>query len=289
MVLLMEQRTFQHACDIREGMAYVRTRLGRWFFEERGSSSGPAVVLLHGLLFDRTMWHAQIEPLEALGARVLVVDGPGHGMSEVPPPFSLDDHARAFVDALDAWKVDRAALVGLSWGGMLAMRTALAVPARTRAIVLADTTATAEPRKNRVKYRALASFEKQFGLPEKLARLQIAPLLFAEASLRRDPSLFDRWYKRVVGYSRLGIYRAARAVVIDRPDIVQKLRDVKAPTLVLCGRDDRAQPLRESEILAETIPGAELKVIDGSGHMSALERPGAFNDEVVPFLRKHLG
>src|ERR1700722_12863833 len=113
-------------------MAYVQTRLGRWFFEERGQSDGPPVVLAHGLLFDRTMWNGQVEALAALGARVVVVDHPGHGNSEVPPPFSLDDHARAFVDALDAWKIERPVIVGLSWGGMLAMRVAIGHAARVR-------------------------------------------------------------------------------------------------------------------------------------------------------------
>ena len=270
-------------------MAYVRTRLGRWFYDERGPEKGPTVVLAHGLLFDRTMWHAQVEPLAALGARILAADGPGHGLSEVPPPFSLDDHARAFVDALDAWKVERAVLVGLSWGGMLAMRTALSAPPRVRAIVLADTTARAESRANRVKYRSLASFEKSVGFPEGRARSQIAPLLFSDASLRRDPALFDRWYRRMVGFSRLGMYRAARAVVIDRPDILSKVGGIKAPTLVMCGRDDAAQPMIESEKLAEAIPGAKLTVIADSGHMSALENPAEFNAAMVPFVKAHLG
>ena len=72
-------------------MAYVRTRLGRWFYEERGAASSakaPAVVLWPSLLCDGGMWRYQIEPLAALG-RVLVVDPPGHGKSDVPPPFSL--------------------------------------------------------------------------------------------------------------------------------------------------------------------------------------------------------
>ena len=78
-------------------MPYVRTRLGRWFYEERGAAKrpgDPAIVLWHGLLFDGGMWRHQIEPLAALG-RVVVFDGPGHGKSEVPPPFSLEDNADA--------------------------------------------------------------------------------------------------------------------------------------------------------------------------------------------------
>ena len=82
-------------------MSYVRTRLGRWFYEERGvtkRSGDPAIVLWPSLLFDGGMWKHQIEPLAALG-RVVVFDPPGHGKSEVPPPFSLEDNADALSEA----------------------------------------------------------------------------------------------------------------------------------------------------------------------------------------------
>jgi pimeloyl-ACP methyl ester carboxylesterase len=269
-------------------MAYVRTRLGRWFFEERGNPKGPAVVLAHGLLFDRTMWNGQIEALTKLGARVITVDHPGHGNSEVPPPFSLDDHARAVVDALDGWNIERPVFVGLSWGGMLGMRLAISNAARVRAIVLADTTAGAEPRSNRIKYRALASFEKHFGLPDSLARSQIAPLLFSADALKNRPELYARWEKRLVGFSRLGIYRAAKAVVIDRQEIASKLGQITTPTLVICGSEDLAQPPIESEKIAAGIKHSKLEVIRGVGHMSAIEDPQAFNALLVPFVSAHL-
>jgi 3-oxoadipate enol-lactonase len=269
-------------------MAYVQTRLGRWFFEERGDPKGPPVVLAHGLLFDRTMWNGQIDALAKLGARIVVVDHPGHGNSEVPPPFSLDDHARAFVDALDAWKIDKTILVGLSWGGMLAMRIAIANAARVKAIVLADTTAAAEPRSNRIKYRALASFEKHFGLPPALARSQIAPLLFSANALRERPELYEHWEKRLAGFSRLGVYRAAKAVVLDREEISSKLGQINTPTLVICGTADVAQPPVESEKIQAGIKNATLEMIRGAGHMSALENPEAFNALAVPFVGSHL-
>ena len=96
-------------------MAYVRTRLGRWFYEERGTAKregDPPIVLLHGLLFDGGMWRKQVEPLTALG-RVILIDGPGHGKSESPPRFSLEDHADALaIDAFGELKIPRAILVG---------------------------------------------------------------------------------------------------------------------------------------------------------------------------------
>ena len=80
-------------------MPYVRTRLGRLFYEERGESrrpGDPAILLLHGLLFDGGMWRGQIEALSALG-RVIIMDGPGHGKSEPPPRFTMEEHADALL------------------------------------------------------------------------------------------------------------------------------------------------------------------------------------------------
>ncbi len=272
-------------------MAYVQTRLGRWFYEERGRakrSGDPAILLLHGLLFDGGMWRAQIEPLAAIG-RVLVFDGPGHGKTtELPPPFSLEDHVEALGDAMTALHVDRAVLVGLSWGGMLAMRTALRYPKRIAAMALLDTSAEAEPRANAIKYRAFTMFARRFGLPRWFVDAQLAPLMFGARTLRERPELVDQFTRTANGYSRDGMARAAKAVVIHRKSVHDKLGSITTPTLVMCGRDDRATPPERSEALARAIAGAKLVQIDDCGHMSAIERPDAVNAELVPFVKAHV-
>src|SRR5258706_14752052 len=110
-------------------MAYVRTRLGRLFVEERGEAkhkSDPAVVLLHGLLFDGGMWRGQVEPLAALG-RVVVFDGPGHGKSEPPPRFMLEEHADAIFDAFGELGIRESVIIGLSGRGMIPVRAAISL------------------------------------------------------------------------------------------------------------------------------------------------------------------
>src|SRR5207245_8797689 len=146
-------------------MAYVRTRLGRWFYEERGQAKregDPTIVLLHGLLFDGGMWRKQIEPLSALG-RVIVIDGPGHGKSESPPRFTLEDHADALaIDAFSELKIPKAILMGVSWGGMLSMRAAIQHPMRVAAMALIDTSAGPEPLANKIRYRAFIAFARRY-------------------------------------------------------------------------------------------------------------------------------
>jgi 3-oxoadipate enol-lactonase len=272
-------------------MAYVRTRLGRWFYEERGSTrreGDAAIVLLHGLLFDGGMWARQVEALSPIG-RVVIFDGPGHGKStELPPPFSLEDHADALTDAFGELRVERAVLVGLSWGGMLSMRMALKHAARVRALALLDTGADAEPPKNRVKYRLMISFARRYGMPKWLVHQQIAPLLFGPRTLRERPELEDRFASRTNGFARDALARAAKAVVVKRTSIVDALPRIAAPTLVIHGTDDRARPPADAEQIARGIPGARLEWIEDSGHMSAIERPDAVNAVLVPFVKQHV-
>jgi pimeloyl-ACP methyl ester carboxylesterase len=272
-------------------MPYVRTRLGRWFYEERGAakrSDDPAIVLWPSLLFDGGMWKHQVEPLSALG-RVVIFDGPGHGKSEVPPPFSLEDNADAMVDALGELQIDRVVMVGLSWGGMVAMRLALQHPQRVRALALLDTNAESETRPNVVKYRVFVSFGRRFGMPKIAADLQLGPIYFAAGSRARDPQLVDRFARTMNGFPREGVARASLAVVIQRKDILARLGSIKVPTLVMCGREDRATPPVHSERIAHAIPGAKLVLVEGAGHVSALEQPRAVNEALVPFVASQFG
>jgi 3-oxoadipate enol-lactonase len=270
---------------------YVRTRLGRWFYEERGApkrDGAPAVVLWPSLLFDGSMWRHQVGPLAELG-RVLVFDGPGHGKSEVPPAFTLEDNTEALLDAFGELKVDRAVMVGLSWGGMLAMRMALQHPERVAALALFDTSAEPEDRARALKYRAFVAFSRRFGLPPALVEAQIAPAMFCDRTLAERRDLVDRFKRAAGGYAPEGTARSAMAVVIQRKDILPRLRDIRVPTLVACGREDRGTEPVHSERIAAAIPGARLHFIEQAGHITALEQPEAVNALLVPFVRDQLG
>ena len=271
-------------------MAYVRTRLGRWFFEEGGTKSrdtDATIVLLHSLLCDGGMWRGQVPALEALG-RVVTIDGPGHGKSDVPPPFTLDEHARARVAAVDALAIPRALIVGLSWGGMVAMRLALYRPEMLAGMVLLDTSADGTLLNERVEYGLMCRFARRFGLPPVVVRKKIGPLMFSPTTLRTRPAMVDEFVRSVGGYSREGLDLATHAVSIDRPSILESLRAIRVPTLIGYGDDDAATPGDHSRRIASRIPGAKLVSFKNAGHLSALEDPAQVNDAIVPFVREHL-
>jgi len=244
----------------------------------------PAIVLLHGLLFDGGMWRGLLEPLEAIG-RVLVLDGPGHGRSEPAPRFTLEEHADALHDAFGESGVERAVVVGLSWGGMVGMRLALQHPESVAGLVLLDTSAEAETLAKRVRNRAFIAMHRRVGMPLPLWKKEIAPELFAPRTLVERPELVEASWRRCNGFDREGLCRACSAVVVERKDIVSELGRIRAPTLVACGSEDRATPVAKSRKIADAIPGAKLVILDGLGHMSVLEDPAAVAARLVPFVR----
>jgi pimeloyl-ACP methyl ester carboxylesterase len=273
-------------------MAYLRTRLGRWFYEdlekEGAQKDGePTIVLLHSLLCDGSMWRGQVAPLRALG-RVVVLDGPGHGKSEVPPPFTLEDHARTLVEAFAELHIPRAVIVGLSWGAMLAMRIALTHPEKLAAMVLLDTSADGTLLRERLEYRAMCALARRVGLPPFLVRKKIVPLMFAPRTREAQPDLVNEFARTLGGFPREGLILATTAVSIDRPSILERLREVNVPTLVGYGAEDVATPPDHSRRIAGRIAGSEVVPFAGAGHLSALEAPAIVNTAIVPFVREHM-
>jgi 3-oxoadipate enol-lactonase len=125
---------------------------------------------------------------------------------------------------------------------------------------------------------------RRVGFPYSLFEREIAPLLFSSQTRAHRKDLLEQSYKRAMGFERGGTARAAIAVVVHRTDITAKLDRIRVPTLVMCGSEDKSQPPSESEKIAKGIPGAELVILEGVGHMSALEAPEAVNAHLVPFV-----
>jgi pimeloyl-ACP methyl ester carboxylesterase len=267
---------------------YVPTRLGRWYFEESGKArdDGAAIVLFPSFLTDGGMWDGQMRPLGNV-ARTIAFDGPGHGKSETPPPFSLDDNARAVLDALDALGVKKFVMIGLSWGGMIGMRLATIAPDRVAALALLDTSAAPETMPNRVRYRAMLTTHRRVGLPAWVAERRVLPLYFSEETLSTHRELAENFWRDAVGFPREGVYKAGKAI-FQRKDFRPELSRIRCDTLVMCGEGDRATPPERSREIASAIAGAELVFVEGAGHLSALEKPDRVNASLVPFAERHV-
>jgi pimeloyl-ACP methyl ester carboxylesterase len=270
----------------RSSAGAVTTALGRWAYAVHGAprrAGAPDVLLLHGAFVDSGMWREQVGPLARL-ARVVTLDLPGHGGSQVAPPFTLEQNADALAGALEDLGVRRAVCVGWSWGGALALHLALRDPGRVAALVPIAATAGPPDAYRRAKYRLLVAFVRRLGLPPWLVRAQIAPLLFARATRRERRDVVDAFVRSATAVPREALVRAVLAVGIDPANVLGRLAGVRVPTLVLSGAEERAYPPDAARRLAAAIPGATLARVPGAGHCCVLERPDEVNRLLVPFV-----
>jgi len=168
------------------------------------------------------------------------------------------------------------------------MRVAISHPERLAAMAIFDTNADGPTVRERIEYRALLALARRIGLPPLLVRRKILPLMFSPHTLSGDPAIVEDFMRSLGGFSIEGLARATTAVSIERTTIVDALRTVSIPTLVGCGTEDIASPPVHSRRIASRVLGATLVMVEGAGHLSALEKPTEVNAALIPFVRRHL-
>jgi 3-oxoadipate enol-lactonase len=249
------------------------------YFEDRGK--GHPIILGHSFLCSGEMWKPQLEPLSNQ-YRVINIDLRGHGKSGVNnEPFDLYDLVDDFLFILDHLNIEKAIWAGLSIGGMIALRAAITNEKRIAGLILLDTHAGAETALNKMKYRAMASFTRIFGIRPLVP--YIMRLFFCPITRLNRPDLIGEWKTKILSIPITTALQTVYALV-KRESIIEKLKQITVPTLVLVGENDKALPPIYSQKIAKTIPHAEIEVIKKAGHLITLEQPEAVNSAILAFL-----
>lgn len=246
-------------------------------FSEQGH--GPALVLLHAYPLDRSMWQTQVEAFSPR-YRVVTPDVFGFGGSQPPRPWTMAEMGDALLALLDQLKVEKCTLAGLSMGGYIAIPFTLANPNRVERLVLAHTRARADVETEKTARNDMIAALKKDGiapLPDKM----IPRLLAANASEGVRKVVRDS-IERASAEASIHAVTAMR----DRVDQTANLTRLACPTLVITGDADAIIKVEDSEKMAAAIPGGELRVISGTGHLSNIENPSAFNQALDQFLRR---
>lgn len=251
---------------VRAGGAELRYRFD-------GPSQGPVLVLANSLGTTLSLWDRQVPALSAY-CRVLRYDQRGHGGSSAPAgPYAIEDLGRDLVGLLDGLGIERAAVCGISLGGMAAMWAAAHHPQRVTSLVLACTSPFLGP--------AEAWHER-------------AAAVRAEGTLSLAPSLHERWFPPEVRTAQPALLDEVTAMLaacddegyagcceaIAGMDLRPDLAAVRAPALVVAGGADPVTPPATLLALAEALD-APLRVLAGASHLANLAQPRAFADAVV--------
>lgn len=247
-------------------------------WEEAGD--GPALVLLHPNPFDHSIWRYQM-PRFALWFRVLATDLRGYGRSERTTACSIPTLSDDVAGLLDHLGIDKAIVIGLSVGGIIAQEFAAAHGGRLSALVVAGCAASGEAVREFMDAR-IAGYTN-----EPLAEYYHAHLRALTApdfpGTRLGAYLLGTFLEKAGTLSRepiVAIYRAIKAW-----SVAERLGSVRAPALYVAGEHD---PARETTRAASRlVPGAVFHEIKGAGHACCLEAPDEFDRLVLEFLKVH--
>ncbi|EHN73032.1 hydrolase [Streptomyces sp. NRRL WC-3753] len=241
--------------------------------------TGPLVLCLHGIGSSSAAFAPQTEALAAAGHRVVAWDAPGYGRSADPDgDLTLDDYADTAAAVIRA-RAAEAHVVGVSWGGVIALRLATRHPDLVASLTVADST----PGSGTGPEKAAAMRAR---VPE-LERL--GPRAFAEERGPRllspdaPPELVRRVVDTMAGSIRTPGYRQA-AESMAATDLRGELADVTAPTLVLCGDQDRITGPDASQVLAGGLHRTAYVIVKDAGHLANQEQPEHFNAWLLSHL-----
>ena len=248
-------------------------------YDQRGDD--PPLVLLHGFSHDSRVWKPQMEGLDHRFS-IIACDAPGAGQSAHPPDtFGIGDWTNCINEFLDAIGVQKAHILGLSWGGLLAQEFYRHHAERVHSLILADTYAgwkgsLPEP----IPQQRLEACLRDALLPPSEFVAQYLPDMFGKSP---KPEVSSYLGTIMSDFHPRGFQLMAEALAIaDTRDL---LPNIHVPTLLIWGDADVRSPVEIAHQLHDNIPGAKLAVISGVGHMSNLEAPEQFNSEVLNFCR----
>ncbi|MBA4611896.1 3-oxoadipate enol-lactonase [Stappia taiwanensis] len=241
-----------------------------------GDEPCPTVVFSNSLGTDLRIWDRVIAALPS-DWHLLRYDTAGHGLSSGGTSLSIEDHGADLVALVDAFDIDRAVIVGLSVGGLIAQSVALARPERVAGLVLSNTAA-------------------RIGTPD-LWSQRIAAIAEGGMAAIAD-GIMERWFsarfrrecpddlalcRTMLAHTPVDGYTALAAAIRDA-DFRPHASRITAPTLCIGASDDAATPPDAMRALAGLIPGAVYQELSGPGHLPCIEAPEAMAGLIRAFI-----
>lgn len=257
------------------------------YYEIHGTAGEKGdIVFLNGVMASASSWLEQAKPFVKLGYRVLLHDFRGQLKSEKPEgPYSFKLHAEDTIALMTVLGFNQAHFIGTSYGGEVAMKTAMLFPEQVLSLSIIDSVSELDEVLTGfvLGWKAIASLKQG-----ELFFNTMLPSLYYHDYLVANKALLE---KRAKGFNEIPEdYLEGQITLYDTfiadVNMTEELHKIKCPALVVCGVNDILKPLKFSEIIARGIENAEFITIPNCGHVTFYEKPDALNSALIGFVLK---
>lgn len=254
-------------------------------YMDEGNPDGTPLIFIHGFPFSKLMWENQIEVFKH-HIRVLAYDVRGFGNTEPGTiAYSMDQFGQDLFHFMDALKIEKAVVCGLSMGGYIALHAIEQHPERIVGVILADTQCSADDAEGKQKRIDTIASIREKGLLEYTQ--DSLKKLFSELSVANKKEEIA-FIKHTIQRTRVETVCNTLQALADRAEKCSFLDFITMPVLIMVGEHDVITPPEAAKKIHARIAGSMLHIIDHAGHVSNLENTSSFNLAMLRFLKNEI-
>jgi 3-oxoadipate enol-lactonase len=250
-------------------------------YTDEGPDNAPVVILIHGFPLNKSMWNKQVELLIET-YRVIAYDVRGHGNSTAgTDDFSIELFVDDLLGLMDALKIDRAMLCGLSMGGYIALNAIENFPKRFGSLILCDTNCIADtPEAIEKRMISIENIEK-YGV-EYFANESVKNLFAPESFVTNKEKI--AMVKEIIMATSVQSLSSTLKALANRKETCNSLANIRIPVLILVGIEDKITSPDAARLMQKKMRGSTLNIIEHAGHLSNIENSYEFNGQLMKFI-----
>ena len=265
-------------------MPYVNVNDIKMYYEIHGE--GFPLVMIMGLSANIDWWHPPIIEEISKYYKAIIFDNRGAGRTDKPKKeYSIKEFAEDTIGLMDALKIEKAHVLGVSMGGMIAQEIVLNHPDRVQKLVLGATNCGMSkmvfPSEE---VTEVLTRSRENITPEEAAKDTI-PLLYPESYIKNNPDIIKSTIETILKHPIPGFAFQLQVGAILKFDTCRRIKKLNTPTLIIHGTEDILVPTGNAHILEKRIPNTKKVLIDGAGHGLVRQEPEIFLQSVLEFLK----